>query len=137
LNGPVTNPPMIKDSTKTVDDFIRRPEEAGIKHFFLQEIDQLLEKYDLGKPDNKPDVLEQIRKIEMEREQMMRNHMQGQQQQQQQQNKLMMQKPGEEPRELTTEEISNILNQQKNEIIRLHAENEELKKMLREFKSSM
>ena len=135
LNGPVTNPPMIKDSTKTVDDFIRRPEEARIKHFFLQEIDQLLEKYDLGKPDNKPDVLEQIRKIEMEREQMMRNHMQqqGQGQGQQQQNKLMMQKPGEEPRELTTEEISNILNEQKNEIIRLHAENEELKKIFYQF----
>ena len=53
--------PMLKDSEKTVDMFIRRPEEAHIKKFFLEDVDELLKQYDLGKPEQKPDVLQQIR----------------------------------------------------------------------------
>ena len=127
------NPQVIKDSDKTVEHFIRRPEEAEIKRFFLQDIDALLENYSPGTPDKKPDVLEQIRKIELEREKMMQQH--NQQQQNQNQGKLMMQRPGEKPRVLTGDEITGVLNQQKNEIFRLQTENEELKKQLHIFTS--
>jgi len=125
------NPQVIKDSDKTVDDFIRRPEEADIKRFFMQDIDALLANYSPGTPDKKPDVLEQIRKIELERKKMMQQH------EPQNQPKLMMQRPGEEPRELTPDEITGILNQQKNEINRLLLENEELKKKLQTFESNV
>ena len=122
------NPQVMKDSDKTVDMFIRKPEEAHIKQFFLQDIDGLLEKYDPGKPDQKPEVLQQIKKIEAEREKMMH-----QQNQQNPQNKIMMQRPGEEPRELSMDEISQLLNQQKSEIMRLHTENQELKNKLQQL----
>jgi glycosyltransferase involved in cell wall biosynthesis len=67
------HPQVFKPSTKTVDDFIQLPEEAAIKHFFLEEIDAALESYAPGFPDMKPDVLLQTKQLELERAKMMRN----------------------------------------------------------------
>ena len=51
------NPQFVKPSCKTVDDFVNEPD---LKHFFMEEIDKLLEDYDPGHP-TKPDVLKQIK----------------------------------------------------------------------------
>ena len=58
-------------SDKKVEDFVK---EADLKKFFMEDIDPLLENYEPGKPENKPDVLKQIDEIKVKREEMMMNH---------------------------------------------------------------
>ena len=52
---------FMKDSDKTVDDFIKEPAR---KQFFLEQIDQLLDKYDPGLPIHKPAII--LKMLEME-----------------------------------------------------------------------
>jgi glycosyltransferase involved in cell wall biosynthesis len=59
---------FMKMSNKTVDDFIKEPE---LKKFFMEDIDALLDVYEPGKPENKPDVLKQTEEITQKREKMM------------------------------------------------------------------
>ena len=56
---------FINLSEKTVDDFVKEPE---LKKFFMEDIDILLENYEPGKVENKPDVLKQITEISLKRE---------------------------------------------------------------------
>ena len=56
-------------SSKTVDDFV---EEESIKKFFLEDIDDILSKFELGDPIHKPDVkknLDQLIQLRKERQQ--------------------------------------------------------------------
>jgi hypothetical protein len=48
-----------------VDDFVR---EKEIKKFIMEEIDDLLNDYKEGTPENKPDVLKQIQDLKEKRE---------------------------------------------------------------------
>ena len=63
----------VKESTKTIDDFMEEPE---IKHFFLESIEPLLENYEPGRPEHKPDVLKQMSEIMTERNKQMQIHQQ-------------------------------------------------------------
>ena len=119
--------PSLKESDKTVDMFIRRKEEEHIKHFFLNDIDTLLLNYAPGKPEEKPEVLQQIVKIEEERRKMIQEHTAANAGANQ---TLMMQRQGEEPCVLTVQQIPVLLNQLQNEIYVLRKENEELRKQL-------
>lgn len=56
--------PRVNLSNKTVDDFMKEPE---LKNFFLNTIDVLLNDYQPGKPEFKPDVLKQMEVIQKER----------------------------------------------------------------------
>lgn len=110
------HPDYFKESTKTVDMFIRSPKEAWIKKFFLEDIDSLLDKYDPGKPHMKPEVMVQLKKLEEERkkmeEQMMKEAMAkggGPQ-------KIMLNRPGLEPVELSIQEVVGILQQQQTQL---------------------
>lgn len=58
------DPRFFKESGKVVNNFIRQKRERPIKKFFMEDIDQLLNQYDFGKPEMKPDVLKQIKEIE-------------------------------------------------------------------------
>ena len=51
-------------SKYTVDDFIKDPD---LKKFYMYDMNQLLETYEPGKPEHKPKLLEQIKKMEDER----------------------------------------------------------------------
>jgi len=51
----------------TVDDMVKEDE---IKKFFLEDIDDILDKYEPGKPENKQDVLKQIDEISAKRDKM-------------------------------------------------------------------
>ena len=64
------HPDYFKESPKTVDMFIQKPEEIHIKKFFMEDIDRLLKSYKAGEPSSKPDVLKQIKEIEQERAKM-------------------------------------------------------------------
>ena len=56
-----------KRSQRTVDEFVKEPE---MKEFYMETIEKLLENYKPGDPSNKPDVLKQIKEIEIERNKM-------------------------------------------------------------------
>ncbi len=59
------NDPNIKETTITVDDFVKDPD---IKQFFMEDIDKILAVYNPGDPSNKPDVMESMRKLTEQRE---------------------------------------------------------------------
>ena len=95
-----------KPSPKTVDMFIRNTtKEQSIKDFFLQKIDDILEKYKPGDPIMKPDVLKQMKEIEKQREQMKANSMQ-----------ITIQDGSGNPRPLSMAEIAELLKKQQAEI---------------------
>jgi len=58
------HPKFVKATDKTVDDFVKEPE---LKEFYMNQIENLLENYDPGKPEMKPDVLQQIIEIKEKR----------------------------------------------------------------------
>jgi glycosyltransferase involved in cell wall biosynthesis len=117
------NEQYFKPSDKTVDQFIREKYEVPIKQFFMTDIDGLLAKYAPGEPVMKPDVLQQIKEIEIERANMMQstNANQG---------SFMINEPGKEPRPITQQEIVHLMNQQIEEIKSLREKNESLEVMV-------
>jgi glycosyltransferase involved in cell wall biosynthesis len=60
-----------KLSRYTVDDFIKDPE---LKQFYMLDMNALLTNYEPGKPENKPKLLEQIKKMEEERNRRLEDH---------------------------------------------------------------
>ena len=61
------HPKYVKDSDKTVDDFIKEPE---LKEFYMNQIEPLLVNYEPGRPEMKPDVIKEMARITIEREKM-------------------------------------------------------------------
>jgi len=59
------NPTVTKFTEEKVTDFVK---EADIYDFFMKKIDKLLEEYEPGLPKYKPDVLEQTKVLEKQRE---------------------------------------------------------------------
>uniref|UniRef100_A0A6C0DJV8 Glycosyltransferase 2-like domain-containing protein n=1 Tax=viral metagenome TaxID=1070528 RepID=A0A6C0DJV8_9ZZZZ len=111
-----SHPDYFKESTKTVDDFIKFTSESKIKKFFMKDIDKLLEKYEPGHPNMKPEALKQIKEIEAKRDQMIKEEMEKQRQQGQQNGPILLQRPGEAPVELSQQDIVNIMTQQQQHI---------------------
>jgi hypothetical protein len=96
---------LFHESNKTIEMFIKFPSEEKIKTFFLKDIEQKLVAYKHGDPIMKPDVLKQMKELKAEREKM-------QQQMQQQSGQIMMQRPGEEPRQIHPQELIEIIQVQ-------------------------
>jgi hypothetical protein len=117
------HPEFFKPSLKTVEDFIRTPGEARIKHFFMTDIDALLARYAPGEPCMKPDVLQQIKEIEEERSKMNQPAQQGA-------GAIMINEPGKQARPITQEEIVVIMNKQLEELNGLRQKNEYLENMV-------
>jgi glycosyltransferase involved in cell wall biosynthesis len=142
------HPDYFKESTKTVADFIREPEEAIIKKFFMDDIERLLETYEPGDPKMKPDVLAQTKVIEENRKKMMAQAQQAQAQQaqvqaQQQQMQqmivpgIMVQEPGKPPRMLLPDEILKLVQNQQQDIQMLTSRNKELEEMVVELQKQI
>lgn len=115
------HPDYLKTSAKSVDDFIKNKNEDGIKDFFMNKIDGLLEKYEPGLPKMKPDVLKQMKQIEADRAEMEKNIAK------QQQGPIVIQRPGEPPVQLSQAEVVQIIQQQQQAIQDLTKENDSLK----------
>ena len=110
------HPDYLKESTKTVETFIRTKAEKRIKNFFMSEIDGLLKNYEPGHPKMKPDVLKQIKEIETARDAMIREEMAKQQANQQANGAIMMNRPGQEPIALSNQDVVNIMSQLQEQI---------------------
>jgi glycosyltransferase involved in cell wall biosynthesis len=99
------HPDYCKPSDKKVEDFVKSEE---LKDFFMN-VDTELEKYDFGKPMNKPEVLRQTNKITEERKKMVeeaRKNNEG---------KIMVEQNGKQV-VLNNEQIVEILKQQNQKI---------------------
>lgn len=106
------HPHFVRESAKTVPMFVKSLES---RRFFMEEIDAKLADYALGKPDMKPDVLEQIVELEEGRRrdiEAMRNQQRG----------VTVQKPGEVPELLTHDQSVSLLRQQQDQIGQLTTE---------------
>lgn len=77
--------PFVKESTKTIEDFVKEP---AIREFFMAKVENLLDSYEPGRPENKPEVLKQIQEITEKRQKM--------QEDQQRQHQMMMQQQGQQ-----------------------------------------
>ena len=120
------DPQFFKESSKTVDTFIRNENEKDIKKFFMEEIDSLLEKYDPGKPEMKPDVLKQIKEIEAKRAEMIKQM----EAQQKINGPIMMSQNGGPPVQLNSQQIVQIIEQQKQQIQEFTKRNEEQQRFI-------
>ena len=112
------HPNFLKESDKTVDMFIAGAKEAHIKKFFMEDIDEMLAKYEPGEPKMKPEVLEQTKKMEEERRQAAEKYMQEQGQGQSGPNEgptIMLQQDGKPPVPLSMQQIAELLQSQQNE----------------------
>ena len=102
------HPQFVKESTKTVDEFVK---EKELKEFYMN-IDSLLQYYSPGKPIMKPDVLEQMVKIEETRrkhaEQMAQNNGNGGQ--------ILVQQDGKDPIALNNNQIVELMKQQQGQL---------------------
>ena len=121
------HPDYLKTSTKTVDDFIKYADEKPIKDFFMKHIDKLLDNYEPGLPKMKPDVLAQIKVIEAERAAMIEKL---QKEQAAANGPIILQRPGQEPVQLTSQDAVNIMQQQQKHIIDLTEKVKDLEKMV-------
>ena len=102
----------VKESNKKVVDFIK---DDTILRFFMNDIDKLLESYEPGRPENKPDVAKQIDTLTKNRQQMETQMQQIQQQMQAQMQQQMQQ------------QIQQVKMQYESRIAQLTAENLTLK----------
>jgi hypothetical protein len=107
-----------------VNSFIRRKAEKNIKKFFLDDIDNLLMHYEPGRPNMKPDALKQIKEIEEKREVMIKNA----QEQQKQNAPIVLNRPGQEPVTLNSQQIIEVIQNQRKRIEEL---NEQVSKLER------
>jgi glutaredoxin len=115
---------MVKLSDKTVDQFIRKPNEQAIKDFFMNKIENLLKDYDPGHPKWKPDVAIQMEQLKKEREEMMKKM-----QEQQGFPQIMINQPGQPPRPLAPQEIVHLLQEHQIANQKLTEENAHLKSL--------
>jgi glycosyltransferase involved in cell wall biosynthesis len=121
--------PVLKQSDKSIEMFIRQPFEQSILEFFMKDIDQLLLNYEPGDPKNKPDVLKQIKEIEQKRNEMAANDNGAY---------LMLEQEGKDPVRLSQQDVVNILQQQQQHIkqlseglMQLETRNKELEEQLK------
>jgi hypothetical protein len=66
----------VKRTAVSVQDFVKEPE---IYQFFMKDIDALLDQYDPGRPEHKPDVTKQMQEMQSKRDKMIQEHQQKQQ----------------------------------------------------------
>jgi len=127
LEGPPNKFTNVSD--KTIDYFISEPD---IKDFFLNQIEDKLNNYEPGKPEMKPDVLQQIKEIDQRRLNMIKQQEQQYRLQQQQQHNVTIKEGDNPPRQLNHEQTVKMLQLQQQKIKELIEENTKLKQIIKE-----
>jgi hypothetical protein len=111
--------PNVHDTPLIPKDLVK---ETDILKFFMEDIDSLLDNYDPGKPDYKPDVKKQLAEIKIERENKIQEHMKKQAEYQDTMNKINMM--------INPQAIQEQINQQTMIIQQLMFENNQLKEQV-------
>ena len=116
------NPKVVNMSDKTVDDFIL-PNQHVLKDFYTNKIDTLLQDYEPGRPEMKPDVIAQTKELTRQREQMQREAHEkfmkenpNSAKQQQQSPQIMMNHPQFGQVVLSNQQIIELLNKLQNDL---------------------
>ena len=114
----MTGNPYIKYSSKCVDDFIKDKE---IVKFFVEELEDKLKKYEPGDINMKPDVLKQIKELEVTRKEMEKKMMEERQKNSDFLNKntgkaIVFREEGKPPRELNHSEVVEMLTTQQKQL---------------------
>ena len=114
----MTGNPYIKYSPKCVDDFIKDKE---IVKFFVEDLEDKLKKYDPGDINMKPDVLKQIKELDIKRKEMENKMMEERQKNSDSLNKnkgktIVVQEEGKPPRELNHSEVVEMLTSQQKQL---------------------
>ena len=102
-----------KESTKTVDMFVKEPE---LRDFFMVQIEELLKTYEPGRPNMKPDVLTQMVAIEKQRKKEMEML---QKQQLANVPTIKLTQDNGQSQQLSLPQVASILQQQQAQIIHL------------------
>jgi hypothetical protein len=102
------NPSYSKPVELQVETVIHNKE---LLDFYKYKIDNLLDVYEPGKPEMKPDVLKQIIEIEKKRKEQIENHMKLQSS-----GSIVLQEQGKEPVVLNNNEVVALLSKQTNDI---------------------
>ena len=122
------NPKFVKESSKTIDNFIK---EKELKEFYMS-IDSLLENYSPGRPSMKPDVLQQMVKIEESRRKMAEQQLaqagNGQQ--------ITLQRDGQPATVLNNLQAVDLMKQFQSQIQELLTENTKLKDQVQSLYSN-
>lgn len=110
--------PYIKYSPKCVEDFIK---EKDIIKFFVEDLEDKLKKYEPGDINMKPDVLKQIKELDVKRKEMENKMMEERQKNSDFFNKntgkaIVFQEEGKPPRELNHSEVVEMLTKQQKHI---------------------
>jgi glycosyltransferase involved in cell wall biosynthesis len=121
----------LKESPKTVEMFIKNPNEAHIKKFFTEDVDDILQNYFPGLPAMKPAVLAQTKQMEEERQRLMSQPV-STSAMKDEDVRIMMNEPGKEPVPLTMVQIAELLQQLDNTKKVLTEKNAELTRRLSE-----
>ena len=102
------HPQFVKPSTKTVDTFVK---DASMKEFYMN-IDNMIADYSPGKPCMKPDVLEQMIKIEENR----RKQAESAASRGGQNGQIVIQQDGKEPVTLNNDKVVELLKHQQSQL---------------------
>lgn len=127
------HPSYFKESSNAVEMFIKNANEAHIKKFFMEDIDDILALYPPGHPNMKPEVLIQTKQIEEERRKVMEKMLTEQPTAAQPQHQqippgmpregleytIMMKADGKEPVQLTIPQVVELLQKQESEMTML------------------
>jgi cell division protein FtsB len=125
------HPDFLKESPKTVDMFIRLDDEQPIKKFFMEDIDDLLLKYEPGETKMKPDVLKQMKEIEAERNKMNNGkNTEGLPQ-------IVVERQGGQKSALSAQEIVQLLSSQQEQLKALSARNAQLEAMVKDLQNKL
>ena len=111
--------PNVHDTSLVPKELVKEPD---ILKFFMEDIDGLLENYEPGKPDNKPDVKRQLAEIKIDRENKIQEMMKQQNDYQDLVNKINITKK--------PEAIQQQINEQSMMIQQLIFENNKLKEQV-------
>ena len=98
----------VKDTSKTIDDFIVGATSAKLKRFYMEEMNNLLKFYDPGHPRMKPDVIKQTAELDQGRNVVAQsqNQVPG----------IVMHQAGKEPIVLTNDQVVNIIQVQQTQV---------------------
>ena len=97
----------------------------------MNEIEEALEKYEPGKPEMKPDVLLQMKEIEIKRKKMIEEQQQKQQQQQEQNKSITLKQGDNPPVQLNQDQTIRMMQLQQEKIKTLINENTTLKNIIK------